>query len=321
MRATDSVQAVFSPDIAHALLAKVEARLLQVLNADRLLQPTLQADAQSAAAYHLQSGGQRMRARLALTGGWCLGLPESDSLCIATCVELLHNASLIHDDIQDKDTLRRGQMAVWSKFGTNMAICSGDYLLSAAYGVLCSFTQPLLLPAMLALLHERTSSAIEGQCADLTSRNDRPGALSHYTQVAKAKSGALLSLPLELVLMASGQTEALVVARNACENFAVSYQVLDDLQDAAKDCETDAAFQGQPKCLNIVSILSHLNSLTGVNSSTDCDMAARELGLHHLVLCESAACQLPNRSGALLLDLCAQLRSKFEVFSAVYCCV
>lgn len=320
MSVTGSTQPISPSENAEVLLVKVEALMLQALRLDRRFNPSGPADARSAAAYHLQSGGQRVRARLALAGGLALGLPANDALCIATCAELLHNASLVHDDIQDRDSLRRGQPALWSKFGTNMAICSGDYLLSAAYGVLCTFSQPALLPAMLALLHERTGTAIDGQCADLTTRNDQPEGIADYIQIAKAKSGALLSLPLELVLMASGRTFALSLARKACENFAVSYQIYDDLQDAAIDCESDSVSKGQPKCLNIVSILTKQNSLAGAEKSVNSEAAAKDLGLQHLAISEAIALQLPNGSGALLLDLSAQLRGMFVVVSSAECC-
>ena len=310
MSVTDSGQPFSPPEDVEALLLKVEALMFQALRLDLRFNPSGEVDARSAAAYHLASGGQRVRARLGLAGGLALGLPENDFLCIATCAELLHNASLIHDDIHDRDSLRRGQPALWSKFGANMAICSGDYLLSAAYGVLCTLRQPLHLPAMLALLHERTGTAIDGQCADLSMRDYQPEGVEHYIKIAKAKSGALLSVSLELVLIASGQTDHLSLARNACEIF-------DDLQDTMNDSEADAISKGQPKCLNIVFILSNQNSLSGAVKPVDSRAAARDLGLHHLALCESIALEMPIALGALLLDLSAQLRGKFGVFSSV----
>ena len=124
-----------------------------------------QVTARSAARYHLSAGGSRVRARLAVAASLALGLSKADAVHIASCAELLHNASLVHDDIQDRDVIRRGQAAVWSKYGSNLAICTGDLLLSAAYSVLCRFSQPLFLPAMLALVHQRTAVAIDGQCA------------------------------------------------------------------------------------------------------------------------------------------------------------
>ena len=61
------------------------------------------ATAADVGRYHLKSGGQRMRARLALHASVALGLSQADAVSIAAAVELLHNASLIHDDLQDRD--------------------------------------------------------------------------------------------------------------------------------------------------------------------------------------------------------------------------
>ena len=315
MSKTDHVQTPASKKYVQNGLAQVESRMRQALHLERPINPLGPADVTRVAAYHLESGGQRVRARLALAASEALGLQENDAVCIAACAELLHNASLIHDDIQDQDTLRRGQPAVWSKYGTNMAICCGDYLLSAAYGVLSTFSQPLLLPALLTLVHERTGTAIDGQCADLSLRPDQPEAMARYIQIAKAKSGALLSLPLELVLLAKGQTEGLALARHACENFAVSYQIFDDLQDALADSASDASRMGQPKCLNIVLILTHLHDTNGANTAKASEAAAIDLGLQHLALCDATAGHMPGASGAQLLALSAQLRDLISGFS------
>ena len=150
-----------------ALLAAVEIRMLDSLGPASAFAVAGQASARGAAEYHLLSGGRRVRACMALSGGVALGLSEADCICIASSVELLHQASLVHDDLQDQDVSRRGQDAVWFRYGGNLAICTGDLLLSAAYATLCGISQPLLLPSLLSLLHERTSLAIDGQCADI----------------------------------------------------------------------------------------------------------------------------------------------------------
>ena len=303
-----------------ALLVKVEARMFEALRLDAGFNTLGQIDARSAAAYHLRSGGQRVRARLAISSGLAAGLSVDDVLCIATSAELLHNASLIHDDIQDRDSHRRGQPALWSKYGSNLAICTGDYLLSAAYGALCTFSQPRLLPSMLALIHERTATAIDGQCADLTMRVEQPDGIRHYVKIAKAKSGALLSLPIELTLLATGQGDALPLARKACENFAVSYQVFDDLQDIKIDSASDPGKMDKSKNLNIFFIHRNINSLSGEEDPVDPDVLSKNLGLQHLVLCEDSASKMPHKTGDFLLDLSSELRRMFEVVSSSECC-
>lgn len=302
------------------LLSEVEALMFEALRLDAGFSASGQVDARSASAYHLRSGGHRLRARLALFCGQALGLPMNDSLCIAACAELLHNASLIHDDIHDRDGFRRDRQALWSKYGDNLAICSGDYLLSTAYGVLCTFSKPLVLPCMLALVHERISVAIDGQCADLRMRVDQADGISRYLKVVKAKSGALLSLPLELTLLASGQEAAMPLAKNACENFSVSYQIFDDLQDIKIDGKVDSVKTNKSKNLNIVFICNYVNSLAKKMNRTTADLLVRDLGLQHLALCETDASQMPHGTGALLLELASKLRYKIENYSYTECC-
>jgi geranylgeranyl pyrophosphate synthase len=316
MSVTDQDSPPCPHDALKSAVAKVERLMFKTLSPGSGFNMTGQVDARQAAAYHLQSGGQRVRAKLALSGGLALGIPDADSLCIATSCELLHNASLIHDDIQDKDTMRRGQPALWSKYGSNLAICSGDYLLSAAYSVLCTFSKPLLLPCMLSLLHERTATAIDGQCADMSMSIDHFDGIEHYLKIAKAKSGALLSLPLELVLLASDRGPAMPLARQACEYFAVSYQIFDDLQDVKIDGEFNLSNTGQPKSLNIIFIAMKQMCLGDMASA---EMFARDLGLQHLDLCDDIAVQMPEGVGALLLDFSAELRRMFKVFVPAEC--
>jgi geranylgeranyl pyrophosphate synthase len=249
--------------------------------------------AAQAAAYHLASGGQRVRARLALSAGLALGLCKPDVLCLAAAAELLHNASLVHDDLQDRDVLRHGQQAVWVKFGANVAICAGDLMLSAAYAALYGMSEVRAVPALLALMHKRVASAITGQCADFGRAVSAVDDLVAYKRIALAKSGALLSLPLELVLLASGHTAWAEQACQAGEAFSVGYQVVDDLADVQRDSESGA--------LNIVIVLQHAGF--GDQART----RARQFGLEHLDRAMALANQLPLESGALLMELSLKL--------------
>lgn len=264
--------------------------------------------AMQAAQYHLVSGGQRVRAQLALRAGLALGLSDGDAVCIACCCELLHNASLIHDDLQDRDHLRHGKPAVWAFYGNNIAICTGDLMLSAAYGSLCQLSDPRLLPAMLACVHERTASAIAGQCSDLSMQDDRFQHIDDYLNIARAKSGALLSLPIELALLAANFGAYTSVARRAAEAFSISYQIVDDLHDTEQDGARHDRLQG----LNIVFFLE---KMTQNNNGDQSDQppraaraAARQLGLHYIQSAEECAVQLPRAAGAFLLELAQNLR-------------
>jgi geranylgeranyl pyrophosphate synthase len=290
------------PDSIEYLLDMVETKMMAFTNASSVRVSRQSTSASDAAVYHLRVGGQRVRAKLALQAGLALGVSKADVVTIATTVELLHNASLVHDDIQDRDELRRGQQAVWVKFGVNTAICTGDLLLSAAYAALCKLEDPRALPAMISLIHERTSMAIDGQCADLMASTDVMGgidsAITRYQQIAIAKSGALLCLPIELSLLASGQDCYLSDARHAVESFAVGYQIVDDLNDLQSDSRTGA----YPSALNIVSIYKD-SGCAGEPS-----VSARKIGRHHLDVAIQSAALLPCGAGVLLADYAGRLR-------------
>jgi geranylgeranyl pyrophosphate synthase len=253
------------------------------------------SEAAQAATYHLNSGGQRMRARLALSAGLALGMSKDDALNIACVAELLHNASLVHDDLQDRDALRHGKPTVWTKFGANVAICTGDLVLSAAYAALCAMSDQRVIPSLLALVHHRVACAIGGQCADLDSANAPLNNWASYQQVAMAKSGALLGLPLEMAMVASGHSQWSSAARSAAEAFSIGYQVVDDLNDVHHDGET--------RGLNIVFVLQ------AAGHGVEARAAAHQLGIQYLDQAMAQANKLPCESGALLLQLSLKLCS------------
>ncbi|MDA0375359.1 MAG: polyprenyl synthetase family protein, partial [Planctomycetota bacterium] len=87
-----------------------------------------------AAHYHLASGGKRVRAMLGQSCAEALGVSAQDGALVGAVAELIHNASLVYDDLQDRDRVRRGADAVWVRFGPDVALCTGALLLSAAYG-------------------------------------------------------------------------------------------------------------------------------------------------------------------------------------------
>lgn len=253
--------------------------------------------AAQAATYHFAAGGQRLRARLAIHAALALGLDRADGVALAATAELLHNASLIHDDLQDRSSSRRGVETVWAAFGDNVAICAGDLLLSAAYGSLSQFSDAPKLPALIARVHERASTAIRGQCADLSAGARILGDIAGFEAIAVAKSGALLSLPLELVFVAAGLGTAASAGRKAAEAFAIGYQIADDITDWIDDTG-----DGPVSCsFNAVQVFE----AAGFGGAALAE--ARNLGIQRLAAAAAIASDLPQGSGALLRDLALQL--------------
>jgi geranylgeranyl diphosphate synthase type II len=257
--------------------------------------------AEYAAKYHLATPGHKVRARLCLAACLDLNIQYNDMLIISAVSELLHNASLIHDDIQDMDETRRGVETVWKKFGVSVAICAGDLLLSSAYGVLAGISDVKKLPQLISLIAKRTTSVIKGQCDDIEYKNKPINSIETYKNIAQAKSGALLGLPIELALTLSGQTEYLRLAQQATSAFAVGYQVVDDLDDITKD----APQNGRSKSLNIVFVLADAHSSDPVADAT-------RLAEQSLSEAVRLAEQLPHSLGTLLISLAQQLQGQIK---------
>jgi geranylgeranyl pyrophosphate synthase len=257
------------------------------------------AQAEKAAHYQINSGGGLLRARLAIDAGIALNMEELDIIALATAVELLHNASLVHDDLNDRDHIRRGIKTVWSAFGDNIAICAGNLLLSAGYVSLSSFSISHIIPELILLFHQRTTSLIHGQCEDLRVHNPPLNDFEAYETIAIGKSGSLISLPLELCFIGAELDVWSDQARQAANAFAIGYQILDDIQDVDKDIPRE----DKPHSLNAVLILK------AAGYADKAEEMARTISNKHLLFASAAADMLPHGSGNLLKNMAYRLAS------------
>jgi geranylgeranyl diphosphate synthase type II len=188
----------------------------------------------SAAAWHLAVPGHRVRAQLALACGHGLGLSPQATTAVAASAELLHEASLVHDDLQDGDRTRRGRPALWVAFDRDTALCVGDLFVSAAYAALVAVPETACTAPS---LHRRIAETVGGQTRDRRIAHGREACttLEAWESVAAAKSGPLLGLPLELCLNAVGDPTSAETAVAAGYRVALAYQYADDLADTAGD--------------------------------------------------------------------------------------
>ena len=285
-------------ETSDATLIKLEHYLLKLLTNNNEQKDGLQDLSADAARYHLSCGGKRIRAKIAIEAAKSLGLSEQNSLVIAAVSELLHNASLIHDDLQDGDLYRRDHEAVWAKFGKDIALCTGDLFISAAYAAVAQMSNAKLIPLMINMIHHETASAIRGQCYDVNHKINPINSLQFYQQVAIAKSGALLSLPMQLVLMATKHPEFLTIAKKATESFAIAYQIADDLSDL----QNDLACTDKPSVLNIIFVLQNAGYTQNVLNQ------AKQIALQEANNSIELAQQLPCQSGSFLAELALKLK-------------
>lgn len=199
------------------------------------MQRYLQQDGvlQQSAEYHLQTEGKLFRAQLALAISHLLKLDEATALQLACVTEFTHNASLVHDDIQDQDTTRRNQATVWKQFGVNNALLLGDLLLSKAYELLGTIgSRYHRSPRLISLLGEKIAMLIQGQSDELASRSDLSLPLTTYERIAICKTGGLLSFPVEAALVLSGKFEGQCTkVSRIFDRFGIAYQIHDDLAD------------------------------------------------------------------------------------------
>lgn len=179
-----------------------------------------------AAAYVLARPGKRVRARLCLDLAASLELPPEHGITLAAAVELLHNASLVLDDVQDNDEMRRGQASAWRAFGRGQAINLGLFFTGQSFALAARL--PQTSPLFAATLREATA----GQALEIDLRQTTPS-LPVYEKMAEAKTGALFALAAQSAAVLAGLPAGLAASTGqAFARLGAAYQVQDDLADA-----------------------------------------------------------------------------------------
>jgi len=274
----------------HMSLVEEKIRLL-------CAEPGQQGDIyQTALNGHLRAGGQRTRAHISLSCSNALGLSQSDSIALAASVELLHNASLVQDDLQDRATTRRGAATVWTEHGADCAIGLTDLMIAAAFRALGEISQPAAIPGLIENLYRAISITLRGQTDDLSGK---PASLEGALSIARRKSGPLFALSLELPLYLSGRHEFLGQAFEAAEAFGLGYQIYDDIVDLDEDCAAK----------------THGNTVLALEISLppeESRNSARLLAEQYLERSSSMARELPSDSGRALVDLASRIGERLN---------
>lgn len=186
---------------------------------------------------HLAGGGRRLRARLALDAAAALGADPDAAVGWAAAVELLHNASLVHDDVQDGDVERRGRPTVVARHGAAQAINVGDLLLMAPFAAIAGLpVDPALRVRLVAALAGHAMAIVRGQCADLAASFDDPPGVEAMIEVATAKTAGLFVLPVEGAALLTGQgADAAAALAATFAPIGTIYQLVDDVVDLYGD--------------------------------------------------------------------------------------
>lgn len=181
-------------------------------------------------SYFLKIGGKRIRPILTLLGAEMFGLKKEQAVHAALAIELLHNFSLVHDDIMDNAPLRRGQKTVHQKWNLNVAILSGDAIFIKAYELLQQ--QEGDLRELLKSFNKAAIEICEGQQMDMDFESQDEISIDDYIQMIRLKTSVLLGCALEMAAIIAGCSEQ---DRKHCYDFGVniglSFQIQDDILD------------------------------------------------------------------------------------------
>lgn len=215
-----------------------ELRQVQALIKERLVGLD-HGPATEAASYQTSTGGSLLRARLALASGHAFQCSHQYRIAAAAACELIHNASLVHDDLSDGDEYRRGKPAVWKQFGNEVALCTGDLLLCTAFGVAADLADSREASSLVQQLTAMTSRTIVGQSREVaSSRQQAPPSLRDYLYTTAAKTVPLIELPLMTGAVAARADASIQwqIGRLA-NSVGLAYQIIDDLDDLVNGFE------------------------------------------------------------------------------------
>jgi len=180
------------------------------------------------------AGGKALRASLCMLTCEVVGGDSRRALPAAAAVELVHNFSLIHDDIQDRDSERHHRPTVWSIWGEAQAINAGDAILALARRVLLGLAdEGVPAPGVneaARILDERTLEMVEGQTLDLAFEGTLDVTVADCMGMVQRKSGALFDCAFSLGALAAGaEPQAIAQLGQVGRTLGTAFQVRDDM--------------------------------------------------------------------------------------------
>lgn len=187
--------------------------------------------------YHMETGGKRLRALLPLLVGEAFGVDPKRMLPFGAACEMLHNATLVHDDLQDGDLVRRGRMTVWNRYGVPQAINLGDAMFYFAVLLTQEFDAPALRREQATrLLVTETLRVIDGQEREFQLKGLPDVTLEDYFAMVEGKTSGLFALPMAGAATLCDAPDSLCRALGeAARHMGVLFQIQDDTLDLYGD--------------------------------------------------------------------------------------
>lgn len=237
-------------------------------------------DLYKASTHLLSAGGKRLRPFLVLTCCELVGGDSRKAVPLAVAVELIHNFTLIHDDIMDQDDLRRGVPTVHKLYGTPMAVLAGDTLFAKAYESALGAAEGVSLKRLLEAFGVMTKATVqicEGQALDMAFEHRSKVTEREYLEMIEKKTATLLAAAATMGAIVGGGTPREVDRLGrAIRASGLAFQMVDDILGLTADEKT----LGKPVGSDIREGKRTLITIYGLNhvGRTEKDLIFRALG-------------------------------------------
>ncbi len=184
------------------------------------------------AAHIVAAGGKRLRPMLTIACARMCGYTGERHVRLAACVEFIHTATLLHDDVVDESVLRRGLASANAVFGNKSSVLVGDFLFARSFQLMVGDGSL----EVLAILSRAAATIAEGEVLQLTTQNDLSTTVARYLDVIGGKTAALFAAACQIGPIVAGRPaqEAAALAQYGTD-VGMAFQLVDDALDYSAD--------------------------------------------------------------------------------------
>lgn len=186
------------------------------------------------ASHLIAAGGKRLRPSLTLAASRLCGYTGDRHIRLAACVEFIHTATLLHDDVVDESSLRRGEATANAVWGNKSSVLVGDFLLSRAFQLMVADGSL----DVLKVLSDAAAIIAAGEVQQLMASHDLSTSQATYESIIGAKTAALFAAACEIGALVAGKAAWRAPLRNYGYALGMTFQLVDDALDYAADEKT-----------------------------------------------------------------------------------
>ena len=184
--------------------------------------------------YIVNSGGKRLRPLLAVLAARALNIQSNQHHTLAAIIEFIHTATLLHDDVVDESTLRRGRETANALFGNQASVLVGDFLYTRSFQMMVSLNSMRVMD----ILSNATNVIAEGEVLQLMNCNDPDTTEARYMQVIYSKTARLFEAATQLAAVLTDQPETVELAMQDYGKYlGTAFQLIDDVMDYTSEAD------------------------------------------------------------------------------------